>query len=571
MNNQSKKGYSAEKNIQILIYLLKAHHIRLAVVSPGTTNANFVESMQNDPFFKIFSAVDERSAAYMACGMAAESGEPIVISCTGATAARNYLSGLTEAFYRKLPIIAVNSSRSYSKIGQLVPQVIDQTVLPKDIAKVFVSLPVVKDEEDVFDCETKVNKALLAVKENGGGPAYIFLPTKFSQEFIDVLPKYRAIYRIKKQDPHPTLKGKVAVLIGTHKIWTAKELSALENFAVANDAPVFCEHISNYHGKNAIHFSIVASLEQFDNNIWKPDILIHIGENFGDYADLKIVGEKVWRVNEDGELHDTFQKLQYIFAMSESTFFEYYTLHKITKTDDYFSHFTTLLLQVSSHIPELPFSNIWLARKMAPLIPQNAAIHFAILSSLRAWNFFHLPETVSAYSNVGGFGIDGCLSSLIGASLLNNQKLFYGIIGDLAFFYDMNVLGNRHIGNNVRILLVNNGLGMEFKNYNHHGIIFGDNVDDYIAAKGHFGNKSLQLVKHYAEDLGFIHLAASNKEESEKCIAEFLNPMITDKPILLEVFTDSEEEKLALKLLEQIPLSEQNVAVCKEKKSLRFN
>ena len=70
--------YSAEKNVQILIALLKALKIRKVIASPGSTNICFVASVQNDPFFEIYSCVDERSAAYMACGIAAESGEPVV-------------------------------------------------------------------------------------------------------------------------------------------------------------------------------------------------------------------------------------------------------------------------------------------------------------------------------------------------------------------------------------------------------------------------------------------------------------------------------------------------------------
>ena len=101
--------YSTEKNIQILIALLKANGIRKVIASPGTTNMSLVGSLQNDPWFEIYSSVDERSAAYMACGMAAECGEPVMLSCTGATASRNYYPGMTEAFYRKLPVLAVTS------------------------------------------------------------------------------------------------------------------------------------------------------------------------------------------------------------------------------------------------------------------------------------------------------------------------------------------------------------------------------------------------------------------------------------------------------------------------------
>ena len=71
---------------------------------------------------EMYSAADERSAAYIACGLAAESGEPVVLSCTGATASRNYYPGLTEAYYRHLPILAVTASQILSHTGGYFPQ-----------------------------------------------------------------------------------------------------------------------------------------------------------------------------------------------------------------------------------------------------------------------------------------------------------------------------------------------------------------------------------------------------------------------------------------------------------------
>ncbi len=103
--------YTAEQNLQMLIYLMKQHGIRKVIASPGATNITFVASIQQDPYFEIYSAADERSAAYMACGLAAESGEAVALSCTGATASRNYVPGLTEAFYRKLPVLAIPSTQ----------------------------------------------------------------------------------------------------------------------------------------------------------------------------------------------------------------------------------------------------------------------------------------------------------------------------------------------------------------------------------------------------------------------------------------------------------------------------
>ena len=97
--------YTDEPQAQIVIALLKEHGVRKIVVSPGATNIPIAGSVQSDPFFEVYSSVDERSAAYIACGLAEDSGEPVAISCTGATASRNYMPGLTEAYYRKLPIM----------------------------------------------------------------------------------------------------------------------------------------------------------------------------------------------------------------------------------------------------------------------------------------------------------------------------------------------------------------------------------------------------------------------------------------------------------------------------------
>lgn len=120
--------YTDEVNTQIVISLLKEHKIKKVIASPGATNIRLVASMQQDDFFEMYSVVDERSAAYIACGMAEESGEPVVLTCTGATASRNYIPGLTEAFYRKLPIVAITSTQHYGRVGQNVARLSTEAV-----------------------------------------------------------------------------------------------------------------------------------------------------------------------------------------------------------------------------------------------------------------------------------------------------------------------------------------------------------------------------------------------------------------------------------------------------------
>lgn len=129
------KYYTVERHTQILIALMKFHGVKKIVASPGTTNITLIGSLQNDPYFEIYSSVDERSAAYIACGLARESGEPVALSCTGATASRNYPSGLTEAFYSNLPILAITSTQHLGRVGQMMPQVLDRSIQMNDMIK----------------------------------------------------------------------------------------------------------------------------------------------------------------------------------------------------------------------------------------------------------------------------------------------------------------------------------------------------------------------------------------------------------------------------------------------------
>ena len=539
--------YTSERHVLLLIALLKAKGIHKVIASPGTTNITFVASLQQDPFFDIYSAADERSAAYMACGLAAESGEPVVLSCTGATASRNYLPGLTEAYYKKLPILAVTSVQSMANVGHIIPQVIDRSVVAKDVARLSVCLPVIKDENDAWACELKVNQALLALKRHGGGPVHINLETSYSRDFsVKQLPEVRVIDRITFHDEFPALPdGHVAVFVGSHKVWTKNETEALDKFCASHNAVVFCDHTSGYKGKYRFLSALVKA--QTYNQPILPEIetLIHIGDVSGDYYTLGISVKQVWRVSEDGELRDTFRKLHYVFEMPESAFFAHYTDSEVGD-DSYLALCKKAYEEVYGHITELPFSNIWMAWQLAPCLPENSVLHLGILNTLRSWNFFEIPVSVLSYSNVGGFGIDGDMSSLIGASLANPEKLYFGVLGDLAFFYDMNVMGNHHVGRNVRIMLVNNGRGTEFRNYNHMANMFGADADAYMAAAGHYGNKSKDLVKHYAEDLGFEYMCASSKDEFNSVYQRFVTTDMTDKPMLFEVFTDSKDESDAL-------------------------
>lgn len=540
--------YSAEKQIQILIALLKAHGIRHVIASPGNTNVSFVASLQYDSYFKIYSCVDERSAAYMACGMAAELNEPVALSCTGATASRNYYPGLTEAYYRKLPVLVITSSQVDANVGQLSPQATNRQEAPSDVVRFSANVSPALNDTDFRNCEFTINKAILELKRQGGGPVHINLQQRYIQDFsVKELPPVNMLQRYSLEDDLPELpKGNIAVFIGSHKKMSNRLAEAIDNFCVRNNAVVLHDITSSYKGK----YGVNAGVRCLTGGKIEVDCLIDIGE-VSAYSYKAVQADEVWRVSEDGEFRSRayYRNMTRVFEMPEVVFFESYSA-KVAGNPSYNNDLLNTLRNendiLRSKIPSLPLSYWYIAQKTTPIFPSGSIVHLAILSSLRAWKFFDFPDGIDGFCNVGGFGIDGCLSTCIGSSIVEPDKLHFCIIGDLAFFYDMNILGIRHLNNNIRVLLINNNQGMEMVYPDHYPIV--SHLSDphsFNAARGHYSIKDKDMAKSWATSCGFDYLRAESCEEFDSLIPCFMQAERGNKPVILEVFTTEENESLA--------------------------
>lgn len=537
--------YTDEVNTLILVSLLKAHGIKKVIASPGTTNISFVGSIQFDPYFEIYSAVDERAAAFMACGLAEESNEPVVLTCTGATASRNYIPGLTEAYYRHLPILAVTSTQHGGRIGNYVAQVIDRTEQFPDMVKKSYQIPTVHCEEDKQYTVTAINDAILELYHGEAGPVHINLFTTYSNNFATKeLPDFRVIHRIINKDFPEIPKGNIGIFVGAHEKFTEKETAAIDCFCKTNNAVVICDQISNYRGQYRFLANLVNSQEK-NLGTRKFDLIIYIGYVHGAY--LNFTGKETWRVNRDGVVRDPYRNLTYVFEMEERDFFEHYINGSENNTIMEVCNDTARKLRAK--IPELPFSNMWIAKETAQHIPENSVLHLSILNTLRIWNYFETPSSVLCYSNSGGYGIDGCVSSFIGSAIVNKNVEHFMVVGDLSFFYDLDTLFNE-IPSNVHFMLINNGVGTEFKNYNHRAAYFGADADKFMAAKGHNGFKNPDVVRKLCDNLNIRYLSAASKKEFDAYKDSWLEKNNT--PVLMEVFTTDKDESDALKLMNSI-------------------
>ncbi|GHV17807.1 2-succinyl-5-enolpyruvyl-6-hydroxy-3-cyclohexene-1-carboxylate synthase [Spirochaetia bacterium] len=489
---------------------------------------------------------------YFAIGLYLETGKPVATSCTSAQATRNYIPGLTEAFYKHVPILAITGSRHQKYWGQECMQVPIQTSLPVDAVKQTFALPYVDSKLDELHCVRLVNEAILELTHRTPGPVQLNVPVDREAAVFNVpkLPLVRSIKRYMVWDDwHDVVLAnkKLMIVVGEHRPFSDKQITAIDEFVESHNAFVYVNHVSNYHGRYALSANLVLSRmgqDVFQKN-YKPDILLTIGGQPGDYPLVGQLasGDEVlfehWRVAEDGAIVDTYDKLTKVFECPLELFFS--RLVENSQVQHTYYESWKKVQDSMVILEDLPFSNAYMAQQLHSSIPKDSYLNLAILNSLRVWSYFPLDASIICNSNIAAFGIDGCMSVLIGQSVATD-KLCFLVIGDLAFFYDMNSLGIRHIKNNVRILLVNNNCGAEFKLYSHLAHQFGKEADSYIAAADHNGS-----AKGWAEAVGFKYISADSKEEFLQHKDEFIGK--SDQSIVFEVFTVPENESDAVKAI----------------------
>ena len=537
--------YTELRSYQIIISLLKKYGISRCVLSAGSRNVPFVHSVETDSYFNCYSVVDERSAGYFAIGLSQQLNEPVVISCTASTASCNYYPPVSEAFYQKVPIVILTSDRDPSRLHQWEDQMIDQVGMFERHTVKSVNLPVIHGHDDEIWCRRLVNEALSELYHNGGGPVHINIPmvgynTSFTVKELPDIPK---IDRISHETPSDIWNGyfeklkkarRILVTPGQSSSVSDELKTALERFFKKYNAAICVDYMSNMDIEHAINTSLC-----FDNrNItarafgeYIPDIVISFGGNiFQGLKEflIKYCGKfEHWSIQPDGKIVDIFKSISAVFECSPEYFFERCSDAAGDSVNG--MEYSDLIKKFADSfaLPEDSFSNVYAVKKTVERINSGSILHLAINNAIRITNYCKLRPHIKVYANIGTYGIDGCMSTFFGQACASDAPSFL-VIGDLAYFYDMNSMRIRHIGNNVRILLINNGGGGEFY-YNKTWM--SPTGDLHTSARHH------TKAEGWVREAGFKYLSASDKESFDAALDEFMVEK-SDLPILFEVFTE---------------------------------
>ena len=541
--------YTSVKNVQILISLFKQKGIKYFVNSPGTRNTPLVHSIEEDPFFTCYSIVDERSAAYFALGISEALDVPVCVTCTAATATCNYMPAIKEAYERGIQLVALTADRELYYLYNMQDQLINQMNMYNGFVKHYVDVPIVNNSEDEWYANRCINEALLELDHNGKGPIQInYRVTKLGKFDVNEISKTRNIERLKDNFEWKEIqeklsnKNRIIVFCGSNYSDKNEKLKQyLKEFNEKYNSVIFIDHYSNLTDEDFVYPTVISEcLSDEEFNKMFPNLIITFGNVFYPPIKFRFNGKKQnfehWHIDENGVVNDGFRNLKYLFECKPIEFFEN-IIKETTESKnnkEYYKLWQNRIDEVK--YDGMKFTNFTAIRDLLKVVPDNSTLHMSVLNSIRISNYYRFANKVTSFANIGADGIDGALSTFLGQAKASKELAFL-IIGDLSYIYDMNASINIK-DKNIRIMVINNYAGAEFhKNF---GLEMIPTLNLHIAA----GHKT-QISQCANVIKNVNHLVATNQEELDKCLEEFIK--ISDKPIILEVITDADTDAKNLK------------------------
>ena len=280
----------------LLISLLKQYGIKKLVLSSGARNIPFVTAVETDDYFDCFSVIDERNAAFFGLGLCQQLNEPVAIACTSGTAVSNYLTGVTEAYYSHSPLLVITCDRSPYTLHQLETQKIDQPAVFTGVVKKSVSLPVIKDADDIWYCQRLLNEAFISLKQHQSGPVHINIPLvgdtnalwnesvkklrngqarKINYVSVDDTEMWQQMAKILSS------KKRVIIVMGQDCSGDENLHQALMQYCSYTQVPILLDNLSNFRCSQMVWAEpVIKALNANSIEGMLPEVVITFGNNF---------------------------------------------------------------------------------------------------------------------------------------------------------------------------------------------------------------------------------------------------------------------------------------------------
>jgi 2-succinyl-5-enolpyruvyl-6-hydroxy-3-cyclohexene-1-carboxylate synthase len=519
------------------------------IISPGSRSAPLALAFVRHSNMRCKTIVDERSAAYIALGMAQQTGKPAGLVCTSGTAVLNYAPAVAEAYYQRIPLVIFTADRPPEWIDQNDGQTVHQQRIYGEHCRGFFQLPVDDSNPDAaWHAERIISEAINRSQWPTPGPVQVNVPLREPLYPDSVLPdagvsKVVSIHAAPATDLQPENWQELTrvwqtspkrLVVAGMQMPDARLLEQLAVIQQENHAVVLCDITSNLSGAAEIqHHDLILKAADEQLSQLAPDLLITLGgpvvsKSLKQFL-RKYKAARHWQLQFYSEHIDTFQSLTDIIAVAPELFFA-----RMIKNNSHATEYASLWRQreavVQQQVAELftaaPFFELSAFHKIVQYLPQNSKLQLGN-SSLVRWGDTVPCPSVQVNCNRGTSGIDGTLSTAVGAAMVSSE-LTTVILGDLAFFYDRNALWHPYLPDNLRIIVFNNAGGGIFR------ILDGSRELPELAE--HFETSHQLTAANSADDFDLLYLHCDSLIELEKQLPGFFEPH--DRAVILELTFD---------------------------------
>lgn len=523
--------------------------VRNWVLSPGSRCAALILALTSHSQLRTYTVSDERSAAYMALGMALKEGKTSGLVCTSGTAALNYGPAVAEAFYQQVPLLILTADRPPEWIDQQDGQAIRQQNLYNSHVKKFYQMPVDVSHPDArWHANRIINEAINLSQSYPAGPVHINVPIR--EPFY---PENNESYRPEDTNPRVIAeqqancsfeftnqmvdiwqRSRKLVVIGQQHTFEAVGGHQLTDQKI----PVVADLISNSRCPDSITAHDIFLKK--DNNRLAPDLLITWGKSIISKP-VKLFLRKYkpshyWHIQPAGEVADVYQSLTNVVRCSSEAFIEAaisVSEKPSAKQAAFYKLWQEQNKQAKQHLnhyynqKRLPFTEAEALLAVLDAMPSDVMLHLSNSMTVRYANLWS-GEHKKVFVNRGTSGIDGSSSTAIGMAI-NNDEPVWLLTGDMAFFYDRNAFWHNYLqkGKNVKIIVFNNHGGGIFNMIN--GPAQQPQAAEYFITHQRLNVDSL------ATEYNITSMKADRKKDLDLCLHVLGK---TSGPLIIEVVTD---------------------------------
>ncbi|MCU1599999.1 MAG: 2-succinyl-6-hydroxy-2,4-cyclohexadiene-carboxylic acid synthase/2-oxoglutarate decarboxylase [Frankiales bacterium] len=416
-----------------------------AVLAPGSRSAPLAFAL-HDADIRLHVRIDERSAGFLALGLAKASGRPVPVVTTSGTAAVNLHPAVVEASYAHVPLLVLTADRPPELRGSGANQTIDQVKLYGDSARWFVEVGAPELGQEDYWRSVAVRAIACAAGGLGTPPGPVHLNLAFREPLVPdgaAVPAGRAAtirratgtVRVEDDLPDRTL-----VVLGD-----GADLSVLE-LAASRGWPVIAETSSGATGPNVVDCGELLAGWQVPERVLvvgRPTLSRAIGRLVASAPSDVVASHGTWA----DPRHTADRVLPGVPAVSRSStgwVAEWVEAGRRVRTA-----ITPLLQELSE-----PSVAVAVASSPSPLV---------VGSSKPVRDLLLAPARTRVLANRGAAGIDGMISTAVGAALAWGEHTV-ALVGDLTFLHDSNslVIGPDEPRPDLTIVVTNNDGGAIF-------------------------------------------------------------------------------------------------------------